>query len=289
MHAAACVPCHASPARRSRHDWQPAHNPQPQPPTISLLLLQRQAAQGCLELDIELGTAALAFVYFERLILQGIITKTNRRLAIAVCLVLAYKWQERGLQGAASDRLPALLQWIDRVWYASAAQIFQAEFGAFSLLNFGLHVPLAHVSSHFFRILKALELPPKHYLGEGMLQLFLEQAALEEEEEGEEGGEGREGRTDRGASPRGHEADERVGAGHEDEDEEWGLSDTIHGEATLPARRRRPRRLGAVQETAKAPAPAGGWRKAAGGKGRAWAVAARALRWRSQGSGDGED
>lgn len=258
---------------------------------------------------MELGTLALAFVYWERLILQGIITKSNRRLAIATCLVLAFKWNEP-LVGAATDRLPALLQWIERVWYTSPAQVFRAEFGAFSLLNFGLHVPLAHVQSHFFRIVKSIDIPPKTYLGEPMLREFLEQAALEQEQEDEdeegEDGHGKDGRKDEGPTPpRGREGGELEVGGREndEEDEEWGLSDTIHGEAPLPARRRRQRQrqhhahglaLPPTGGTARAGGRGGGAGAEGGarGRGRAWALAAaRALRWRGQGGsgGDGEE
>ncbi len=248
--------------------------------------------QGCRELDIELGTAALAFCYFERLILKGIITKTNRRLAIATSLVLAYKWNERGLQAGPTDRLPALLQWLDRVWYASAAHIFRAEFGALSHLNFALHVPLAHAASHFFRILKDIELPPKNYLGEAMLRSYAEQAALEgEEEEGEEEEEGRE-----------KDGDAREGdqhAGHGDE-EDGALSDSLHDGALLLPRRRRSGSGGSggsgggsaarvpaffagprTNETAAPPRQRQGQGQ---GKVPSWA-----LRWRPQGSGSTEE
>ena len=49
---------------------------------------------GCLQIDIEISTAALAVVSFERLVLKGLVTKLNRRLTMATCLLLAFKFNE---------------------------------------------------------------------------------------------------------------------------------------------------------------------------------------------------
>jgi len=47
-----------------------------------------------MQLDIEMATAALAIVSFERLVISGCVTKHNRRLSMAVCLLLAHKFYE---------------------------------------------------------------------------------------------------------------------------------------------------------------------------------------------------
>ncbi|KAJ1550476.1 CDK5 and ABL1 enzyme substrate 1, partial [Cladochytrium tenue] len=41
--------------------------------------------------NLELSSVAVAFVYFEKLVLKGFVTKPNRRLVAAVCLLLAAK------------------------------------------------------------------------------------------------------------------------------------------------------------------------------------------------------
>ena len=46
------------------------------------------------ELDLELSTVALACVYVERLCWRNVLEKRNRKLASAVCLTLAFKWNE---------------------------------------------------------------------------------------------------------------------------------------------------------------------------------------------------
>jgi hypothetical protein len=43
---------------------------------------------------MHIATAALACMYFEKLCLKLLVSKSNRNLAMAVCLVLAYKFNE---------------------------------------------------------------------------------------------------------------------------------------------------------------------------------------------------
>ncbi|CAN0317920.1 unnamed protein product, partial [Scytosiphon promiscuus] len=44
--------------------------------------------------NMEVATVALACIYFERLCLAGLVTKPNRRLAMAACLAISYKFNE---------------------------------------------------------------------------------------------------------------------------------------------------------------------------------------------------
>ncbi|CAN0520272.1 unnamed protein product, partial [Scytosiphon promiscuus] len=48
---------------------------------------------------MEVATVALACIYFERLCLAGLVTKPNRRLAMAACLAISYKFNEAVLHG----------------------------------------------------------------------------------------------------------------------------------------------------------------------------------------------
>lgn len=64
------------------------------PPSLTLSKIRsvkRQALFGCHLVGTEVATMALAWVYFERLCLKGLVTKTNRRLTMSACLILAYK------------------------------------------------------------------------------------------------------------------------------------------------------------------------------------------------------
>ena len=64
--------------------------------------------------DMDVATVALACIYFERLCLVGVVTKPNRRLAMAACLAIAYKFNEAVLEGV--SKLPALWAFVDHEW-----------------------------------------------------------------------------------------------------------------------------------------------------------------------------
>ena len=62
------------------------------PPSLTLSKIRavrREALRGADAAGIEVGTVALACVYFERLCLVRLVSKPNRRLAFAACLTLA--------------------------------------------------------------------------------------------------------------------------------------------------------------------------------------------------------
>lgn len=64
---------------------------------------------------MEVATVALACIYFERLCLAGWVTKPNRRLAMAACLAIAYKFNEPVLIEG-SSKLQGLWAFVDQEW-----------------------------------------------------------------------------------------------------------------------------------------------------------------------------
>ncbi|CAM9215945.1 unnamed protein product [Phaeothamnion confervicola] len=129
------------------------------PPSLTLSkirALKRQALLGCYRAGIEVSTVALACVFLERLCLKGIVTKANRRLSMACCLVLAYKFNEPliSMETQRAGRLPALWAFMDQEWQISRKEIFEAEFGALVQLGFSLHVDPHLVNYHFTLLLK---------------------------------------------------------------------------------------------------------------------------------------
>jgi hypothetical protein len=67
------------------------------PPSLTLSKirsLKNQALHAALKANLEIGTVALACVYFERLCLDCRVDKTNRKLSMAACLLLASKVNE---------------------------------------------------------------------------------------------------------------------------------------------------------------------------------------------------
>lgn len=125
-----------------------------------------------LQLSFEFSTAALAIINFERLCLKGLVVKENRRLSMAVSLLLAFKFLEP-ISHDFRKRLAVLLDYFDREWEVSRKSLFDAEFGGLMHLGFVLHVPQKHLDLIFRRILMSLNKSSRSYLGDDMNDLYL--------------------------------------------------------------------------------------------------------------------
>ena len=143
-------------------------------------------------LGIEISTVALAIVYFEKLVLKGIVSKPNRKLVMSVCFVLAYKFNEPvENQGAP---LSGLLEDIERVQNLTPKQVLAAEFRIYAHLLFNLHVHKKEYMEHFHQLLHTMDTNPSHYLGEDRAEYFFppssdseaEQEDLEQDDEDDE-------------------------------------------------------------------------------------------------------
>ncbi|KAJ2598062.1 18S rRNA pseudouridine methyltransferase [Coemansia sp. RSA 1721] len=108
------------------------------------------------EQDLELSTAAIGWVYFEKLIWKGYVTKDNRKLVAAVCLFLALKINE-------SREVPISrsLQAIQRRFEVSSNSILDQEFSVFAELDFSLWVPRREFMPHFLRMFEVIVVPEK--------------------------------------------------------------------------------------------------------------------------------
>ncbi|CAN0279379.1 unnamed protein product [Ectocarpus sp. 6 AP-2014] len=145
------------------------------PPSLTLSKIRsvkRQALLGCYRAGMEVSTVALASIYFERLCLAGVVTKPNRRLAMAACLAIAYKFNEAVLEGV--SKLPALWAFIDQEWQVSKKRVLEAEFGVLVQLSFDLHEDPRDIFHHFVLLLKMVESNATLYLGEEMMGLHQE-------------------------------------------------------------------------------------------------------------------
>jgi len=150
------------------------------PPSLTLSKirnLKKSAILGCMARNIELSTVALAVILFERLCLKGLVTKANRRLTMAVALLLAYKFNEC-VTSKFHTRLESMLDFVDKEWAVSKKQVFDAEFGAFVHLGFNLHVPHQHVFLVCSRLLKLVYMSFQKYLGDDMRDLYNQVRAL---------------------------------------------------------------------------------------------------------------
>ncbi|ORX67855.1 hypothetical protein DL89DRAFT_225403, partial [Linderina pennispora] len=98
------------------------------------------------EQDLELSTAALGWVYFEKLIWKGYVVKDNRKL-------IAGKMQWHILYCCLSDTIEL--------------SILDQEFDVFAQLEFSLWVPRHEFMPHFARMFEAIGLYRSYedYLG----------------------------------------------------------------------------------------------------------------------------
>lgn len=133
------------------------------------------------ELDLEISTAALAYAYFEKLVLKGAwkgkdsngastesspspVTKENRKLMACVCLLLAYKVNE---PKRPPGEFTALMKQMTKHMDVSAKDVKEHEFQVFSLLEFNLYIPRQEFLPHFEQILYRQDyLNVQEYLGE---------------------------------------------------------------------------------------------------------------------------
>ncbi|KAJ1739574.1 hypothetical protein IWW42_005303 [Coemansia sp. RSA 1085] len=103
------------------------------------------------EQDLELSTAAIGWVYFEKLIFKGYAVKDNRKLVAAVCLLLALKINE-----SREVSISRSLQAIQRRFEVSTSLILDQEFSVFAELDFSLWIPCREFMPHFVRMFEAM-------------------------------------------------------------------------------------------------------------------------------------
>lgn len=118
------------------------------------------------EVDCDLSTVAVAYVYFEKLVLRNVVNKPNRKLMAAVSLVLAAKWNNE------HQRMKGLLLQFERHYAIPRAVLFRSEFSVYVELAFGLPIEPQEVYPHFVRLLQTLERTPQEYLGESAFQEY---------------------------------------------------------------------------------------------------------------------
>eukprot|EP01036_Dinobryon_divergens_P025959 gene25959-34559_t len=147
------------------------------PPSLTLSKIRnikKQVIVLCQSAGIEASTAALAVISFERLCIKGLVTKVNRKLTMAVCLLLAYKFNEFAATPLYHKTLNLMFAFFDRDWDLPKKEVFDAEFGAYVHLGFSLHLPYTHVFYVYSRLLKLVHDSSKHYLGDEMHESYLQ-------------------------------------------------------------------------------------------------------------------
>ncbi|XP_034028914.1 CDK5 and ABL1 enzyme substrate 2-like isoform X2 [Thalassophryne amazonica] len=112
--------------------------------------LKREMRAVSEECSLQPVTIAMAFVYFEKLVLQGRLNKQNRKLVAAACVLLAAK--------ISSDlRKPDVRQLIDKLeerFRINRRELIPLEFAVLVALEMGLYLPESKVMPHYRRLVQ---------------------------------------------------------------------------------------------------------------------------------------
>ncbi len=114
----------------------------------------------------EVSTVALGIVAFERLVWLRLVTKANRKLAMAVALLLAFKHNEAaGESDAHVPPVADVVTSLEATFGVPRKVLIGAEFPVFVHLGFSLHAPPEHTLPHIDRLLSAKGSSLAEYMG----------------------------------------------------------------------------------------------------------------------------
>ncbi|XP_059836742.1 CDK5 and ABL1 enzyme substrate 2 [Hypanus sabinus] len=110
--------------------------------------LKREMRSLAEECNLEPCTVALAFVYFEKLVLQGKVNKQNRKLCSGACLLLAAKISS----DLKKHEVKHLIDKLEERLRLNSKELVAFEFTTLVALEFGLYLSEKKVLPHYRRL-----------------------------------------------------------------------------------------------------------------------------------------
>ncbi|GLD50567.1 CDK5 and ABL1 enzyme substrate 2-like protein [Lates japonicus] len=99
-------------------------------------------------------TIAMAFVYFEKLVLQGRLNKPNRKLVSAACILLAAKISS----DLKKQEVKHLIDKLEERFRISRRELISFEFTILVALEMALYLPESKVMPHYRRLVQQQQL-----------------------------------------------------------------------------------------------------------------------------------
>jgi len=115
----------------------------------SIRSVKKSLLQIGVKMDLDIGTMAHAFVYFEKLVLSRYVGMDNRKKVASVCLLLAIKFYHNSTAKAVVAQAVDLAE---KTFSVGAKDLFQEEVKVFIELKFKLQLEPSAIQPHYLLI-----------------------------------------------------------------------------------------------------------------------------------------